>query len=713
MAMSKKTENLLKQARQEFAASEAGESDARNEAMEDIRLYEGEGIWDDQLRNSRLNDPKGARPCLTVSDLPPRVRQVTNDVRQNKPSIKVRPVADGADVDTAEIFNGIFRHIEQQSMADIAYETANFYQTVSGIGYFRMVVEESRLQPGEQDLYIRPIPNPFTVFMDPESLCPVGSTARFCFIVEDMLRREFEDVYGAKEEIIGWNEGDGEGLNELWGQGWMTEDTVRVAEWMRLEEQSTNKILTSGGEMSEAAYWELEGERPSIIGTRTDRKVVCMWRKIIGNRILKEVELPITFIPVIRVPGEMYVKSGKVVYKGLVRDSRDAVRMVSYTFSSYIESITVQTKTPYVGAAGQFEGFEDSWVNSNIENAPYLEYNPVSIDGTTALPAPRREPPPMASQGIIQGLVLAKQALKDVTGLGDASLGQKGNETSGKAIMARQKEGDVSTFHYSDNLSKAIRHLATIGLQWVPKVYAPRKVMRILGEDGEPQQIMLNESQPQAMRQVRYIDQQTGESKVRRIYNLGVGVYDVVTTVGPSFSTRREEAAFALSEIFKSAPALLQILGDLYMKNLDVPFSQEAAARLKAMLPPQVAQAANQSQDAEKIPPHVVAQMQQMMQQLQEGAALVQALQKENEQLQTEMKNKQGEIAAKFAAIQAGTKEETIKSLADINIAEINAESREKIAGLQAQVSKMQETMGLFIEAIKGTGASEPETPQE
>lgn len=710
--MNRKTENLLKQARQEFAASQAGESEARDEATEDIRIYEGEGIWDDQLRNSRINDPKGARPCLTVSDLGPRVRQVTNDVRQNKPGIKIRPVDSSADVETAEVLNGIFRHIEQVSMADIAYETANFYQVVSGTGYFRLVVEDSTDEPGEQELFIRPIPNPFTVFMDPESLCPVGSTARFCFVVEDMLRKEFDEVYGDREEATGWDEGDGEGLNELWGQGWMTEDTIRVAEWMRLEQQDTNKIITDDGEMSEEQYWEQE-ERAPVRATRTDRKIVCMWRKIIGNRILKEVELPITYIPVIRVPGEMFIKSGKPVYKGLVRDSRDSVRMVSYTFSSYIESITVQTKTPYVGAAGQFEGFEDDWVNSNIENAPYLQYNPISIDGTTALPAPRREPPPMASQGIIQGLVLAKQALKDVTGLGDASLGQKGNETSGRAILARQKEGDVSTFHYSDNLSKAIRYLGTIGLQWIPKVYGPRKVVRILGENGNAQMAYLDQEQTMASRQVPYIDEQAQLMKVRTIYNLGVGCYDVVTTVGPSFSTRREEAANALSEIFKSAPALIQILGDLYMKNLDVPFSQEASDRLKAMLPPQVAQIANQGQDQAKIPPQIVAQLQMMQQQLQEGAQIVQQLQAEKQELLQELHNKDGEVRAKLAGVQAGIDEEKIKSLANINIAEINAESREKIAGLQAQVSHMQEAMGMFIEAMKGADASESETPQE
>lgn len=706
--MSKKDENLLKTAREQFALAEAGDSEARNEAQEDLSIYEGSGIWDEQLKNSRINDPKGGRPCLTISDLPPRVRQITNDVRQNKPAIKIRPVDSGADVQTAEVLNGIFRHIEQQSMSDIAYETANLYQAIMGFGYFRLV---DGISPEEQqhELFIRPIPNPFAVFMDPASLCPVGSDARFCFIVEDIGRDEFDREYGSKDEVVGWNEDTG--LGELTDTGWFSEDTVRIAEWMSIEELSNNRIITETGEFGEEEYWE-QPDRAKIIETRTDRRVACMWRKIIGNRVLKEIELPITYLPVFRVPGEMYVKSGKTIYKGVVRDSRDAVRMVSYTFSSYIESISVQTKTPYIGAAGQFAGFEEQWAAANIENAAALEYNPISLDGTTALPAPRREPPPMASQGIIQGLVLSQQALKDVTGMGAASLGQKGNETSGKAILARQKEGDVSTYHYSDNLAKAIRHLGRVGLQWIPKVYSERRVARILGDDGTAKMVHLDPNQQQSVREVQYADEK-GYQKIRKIYNLGVGCYDVVTTVGPSFSTRRQEASEMLGNLFQSAPALIQLLGDIYLGDQDIPGADRMAKRLKAMLPPQAAAADNEGEDELDIPPQVVAQMEQMQQQLQEGAQIVEGLQAEKERLEGELASKQGEIEAKMHATNAGIEEEKIKSLANVTIAEMNNESREKIAGLQAQVNEMQETMKMFLAAINGAGAAQPETPEE
>jgi hypothetical protein len=711
MINSKKTEELLELAREQFSSSESADSMAREEAQEDLCIYEGEGIWDERLRSARTGDPKGARPCLTISDLPPRVRQVTNDVRQNKPSIKIRPVDSGADLDTAEIFNGIFRHIEQQSMADIAYETANFYQVVGGFGYFRLV-EGFSPEENQRELYIRPVPNPFAVYMDPLSLCPVASTARYCFIAEDMLKKEFEREYGDKDEVVGWNDGyDGD---DMLRQGWYTEETVRVAEWMNIEEVSKKYLRTEKGAlMSEDEYLEQpEDVRDRIIETKWDRHLRCVWRKITGNRILKEITLPISYIPVFRVPGEMYIKGGKTIYKGLVRDSRDAVRMVSYTFSSYIESISVQTKTPYIVAAGQLDGFEADWAASNIENAPALQYNPITIDGTNALPPPARQDPPMASQGIIQGLILAQQALKDVTGMGAASLGQKGNEVSGKAILARQKEGDVGSYHYADNLAKAIRHLGRVGLQWIPHVYNERKVIRIISEDSTTEMVDIDQDQAIAKREIESYDFATDSRKIKKIYNLGIGCYDVVTTVGPSFSTRREEATTMMSQMFQSNPQLVQLVGDIFLENQDMPGAQRMAKRLKAALPPQIAAVDDEKSD---IPPQVQMQMQQMQAQLQEGAQLMQQLQGENADLAKKLEDKAADIQAKVHDTDVRYQAAELKAQSDLAIAQLAADSKESIAHLQAQVDRMEAVLrqqaAMAAVAARGTGARSPETP--
>lgn len=664
---------LLELAREQYAEAVEGLSRTREEFEEDLRIFDGEGIWPEQLRRAREGDPKGARPCLNISDLAPRVHQVTNDFRQNRPAMKIRPVDDEADPETAKIFNGLARHVEQSSDADIAYETANFYQTVGGEGWFRMVEEYC---DGSRELAIRPVFNTCSVKPDPFAYDPVGATMRYCFLDEDVPRAVFEREHPGVE-AIGWD-GDDQ-------YGWVTEDTIRVCEWFHIETKSKNRIKTAQGEVSEDEYWttaQETGEKPQVMGTYEDKRTVVVWRKLVAGKVLKTVELPITWIPVFRMAGESYIKDGKPVMKGLVRDSRDSVRMVSYMFSTYVEATALQPKAPFVGAAGAFDGFEDQWAAANSDNAAYLEYNTVDVNGNPA-PPPQRSQPPLASQGIMQGLALAKDALKDTSGLGAASLGQKGNETSGKAILARQKEGDVSTFHLADNGAKAIKHCGRVFVQWAPKVYDESKVARIIGEDGSADKAYLDVDQPEAMRKIPQSD-----GSIRKIYNLGVGKYDVVASVGPSYTTKRVEQAEMMNQLFQSFPESFQVLGDIFMENQDGPGTDRMAKRLKAMLPPPAAQADEDEEQA--IPPQVQAQMQQLQAQLQEGKSIVEELMQENDQLKAKEQAKDAEIRAKIYAEDEATAREKIKAAAQIQVTEMNNETKELIAGLQHALSEAQ-----------------------
>lgn len=683
-----KNEKLLQLARDLFAEAEEAEAEIREQMREDILIFDGEGIWPERLRAAREGDPKGARPCLVVSDLGPRVHQVTNDFRQNRPAIKIRPVDDNADVDTAKVFNGLARHVEQQSDADIAYETANFYQTVGGLGYFRMTEE---MYEGKSELLIKPIANPMSVYMDPFAMDPVGCDARYCFITEDIPRKVFEREYPNVNLAEGWDDGDTQ-------NGWIREDAIRIAEWFNIEEKSANKIETEEGDLSEDEYWEKaqsDGVKPAFRSSKVEKRKVCVWRKLVGNKVLKEIELPICYIPVFRMAGETYISEDRRVFKGLVRDSRDAVRMVSYMFSTYVEATALQPKAPFIGAAGQFDGFEQQWAAANSENLAYLEYNNIDINGKDA-PPPQRSQPPLASQGIMQGLVLAQNALKDTSGMGAASLGQKGNETSGKAILARQREGDVSTFHLMDNAAKAIRQCGRVFVQWAPKVYNDITVARIIGEDGQADHAYIDPNQKQSIRKVPQPD-----GSIRNIYNLGVGRYDVISSVGPSFTTKRVEQAEMMNQLFQSFPDSFKVLGDIFMENQDGPGTDRMAKRLKAMLPPEVAKADDEEQSP--IPPELQAQMQQMQAQLQEGGQIVQELAQENEQLKMQLKSKEGDTRAKIYAANENTERAKIEAVKDIQIAEMNNESRELIAGLQHQLSEQQQQfqqLQTFVQSV-------------
>lgn len=685
---------LLELAREQYAEACEGLSQSREEFEEDVRIFDGQGIWPERLRAAREGDPKGARPCLTISDLAPRVHQVTNDFRQNTPAMKIRPVDDWADPETAKVFNGLARHCEQQSDADIAYETANFYQTVGGEGWFRMVEERCE---GSNELAIRPIFNTCAVKPDPFALDPVASTMRYCFIEENVPRAVFEREFPGVDPVS-WEGED--------PYNWVTDETVKVAEWMNIETSQKNRIKTLAGEVSEDEYWasaKNTGEKAEVMSTYVEKNTRVVWRKIIAGKILKTVELPITWIPVFRMAGETYVKDGRPIMKGLVRDSRDSVRMVSYMFSTYVEATALQPKAPFVGAAGAFDGFESEWAGANSDNLAYLEYNTVDINGNPA-PPPQRSQPPLASQGIMQGLMLAKDALKDTSGLGAASLGQKGNETSGKAILARQKEGDISTFHLPDNAAKAIRHCGRVFVQWAPKVYDEPTVARIIGEDGSADKAYLDPDQDESMRKVQQPD-----GSIRRIYNLNVGKYDVVASVGPSYTTKRVEQAEMMNQLFQSFPAAFQVLGDIFMENQDGPGTDRMAKRLKAMLPPQAAQA-DGDDDQQAIPPQVQAQMQQLQQQLQEGRSIVTELMQENDQLKAEKAAKDSETQAKIYATNADLQKTQMQVRGQLAVASMNNETKAAIAGLQQMAQQMQMQMQrqqYVIDTLLGLGQQE------
>ena len=178
-------EDLVVEIKEFFDLVATNDSENREGWLDDIKFYSGQQ-WPDQLKRMRESDPNGPRPCLTINKLPLHVRQITNDVRQNKPAIKVHPVDDKGDVKMAEVLNGVIKHIEYQSDADIAYENANFYQVVAGVGYWQVITEVLDETTNQQDIFVKPVSNIFTVYYDPNCECPFGSDAERVLITSEM-----------------------------------------------------------------------------------------------------------------------------------------------------------------------------------------------------------------------------------------------------------------------------------------------------------------------------------------------------------------------------------------------------------------------------------------------------------------------------------------------------------------------------------------------
>jgi len=588
----KDSANVLATARHRMTMAVAAYSESREDELDDLRFAAGspDNNWQwpaDVLatRGSVQGQTINARPCLTINKLPQHVKQVTNDQRQNRPSGKVIPADDNADIEVAEIFDGIVRHIEYISDADVAYDTACENQVTYGEGYIRLLTEYCDDDTFNQDIKIGRIRNSFSVYMDPTIQDPCGADAEWCFITEDLLRDEYERQFPDAQPLSSLEQ---QGVGDQSLSQWINEDVVRIAEYFYAEyEKATLHLypnnITVFADSPDAKQMKMMGVKP--IKTRLVDRRKIKWCRINGYEILEEREWAGKWIPVIRVIGNEFEVDGRVFISGIIRNAKDAQRMYNYWVSQEAEMLALAPKAPFIGYGGQFEGYESQWKTANTTNWPYLEVNPDVTDGQgSVLPLPARAQPPMASSGLLQAKAGASDDIKSTTGQYDSSLGATSNERSGKAILAREKQGDTGTYHYVDNLARAIRYCTRQIVDLIPKIYDTQRIARIIGVDGEANSAKID---PMQQEPVRKIVDQMG-TVIEKVYNPGVGKYDVCVTTGPSYMTKRQEAMDAMSQILQGNPQLWAVAGDLFIKNMDWPGAQEMAKRFEKTIDPKL-----------------------------------------------------------------------------------------------------------------------------
>jgi hypothetical protein len=636
-------------------------SDSRQDELEDLRFFAGspdnQFQWPQDVlatRGSVQGQTLNARPCLTINKLPQHVRQVTNDQRQNRPSGKVIPADDKADIEVAEIFDGIVRHIEYISDADVAYDTACENQVTFGEGYIRILTEYCDQDTFDQDIKIGRIRNSFSVYMDPLIQDPCGADAKWCFITDDIRKDEYEQMFP-----------DATPVSTLMSQGvgdpnlsqWIMEDTIRIAEYFFVDTKRKTLNLYPGGMTAfEGTREDKEMKTMGIqpIRSRESDQRVIKWIKTNGYEILDEREWPGKWIPVVRIVGNEFEVEGQVIVSGLVRNAKDAQRMYNYWASQEAEMLALAPKAPFIGYGGQFEGYEHQWKTANTQNWPYLEVNPDVTDGNgSVLPLPQRAMPPMVQQGLIAAKMGASDDIKATTGQYDPSLGATSNERSGRAILARQQQSNTGTYHFVDNLARGVRHITRQIIDLIPKIYDTERIARIIGLDGEPDMVPINPMQPEPVRKI--VDE--AGNVIQKIYNPSVGKYDVKVTTGPSYMTKRQEAMDAMSQILQGNPQLWAVAGDLFVKNMDWPGAQEMADRLRKTIDPKLLedqddpalQAANQ-------------QMEQMQQQIQQLTTMLQQVGQSMEAQELRIKEYDAETK-RISAVSSGMSPEQVQEV--------------------------------------------------
>lgn len=569
-----KPDAIITLAKERFKKSTDFESDDRSLAIDDLKFINGEQ-WPDKVKKERERD---GRPSLTENRLPTFIDQVVGDQRQNRPRIKVRPVDSKADVAVASVFTGLIRNIENTSQAESIRDHA-FEQAVSaGWGYYGLMTRYCDEMSFDQEIYHRHIPNQFSVYDDPNAKLPDKSDRKWLIVTDTITKAEFENLY-PKAVSDGFDQGAGD-------IEWFGEGTVRIGEYWYTEPKKVKISLLSNGEVvtsEDSAQWvggqDVNGQPITVVKERTteiNKVYSCIMS---GHEVLDGPnEWPGKYIPFVYVGGKELNIEGKHVRRGLVRWAKDSQRMHNYWLTTTTEIIALQPKAPWLVTPEQIEGHEGKWAQANTSNLAYLVYN--NIPGQAP---PQRTALNILPQGAFTMMQHTVDGMKATMGIYDASLGNQGNETSGKAIIARQRESDVATFAFIDNLSRAISFEGRMMVDLIPKIYDTDKIVRIINPDDSEKFVIVN--RPLAGDEIKTYgaDKKAQEGT---IYDLKVGKYDVVVESGPSYSTQRAEAAENLVSVIQAAPNLMQIAGDLLFKNLDWPGASEVATRLKKTLPP-------------------------------------------------------------------------------------------------------------------------------
>jgi hypothetical protein len=688
-------DEFIRTALRRFHLARDAERDIRDKALDDLRFFQGDQ-WPASIVAERNAD---GRPCLTINRLPELASQPLNQQRQGRPQIQVNPRGGGATLDTAHIIQGLTRHIEVASQAEAAYDWAFQYAVICGFGYFQYATEwadEADEQSWDLEIRVKPVLNPFAVYFDPSCQDRLYRDAKWAFVVEDLLPEDYKAKYkGSQMASLSEFRSIGDGEKE-----WFRDGMIRVAQYWTVEFDTHTLVQLADGrtipendldKYPDATIAQRNGE-PLLREVRIPkvRSAVINAREILTGS--KEQApfgklFPGKRIPIIPVLGEELIVDGKRTLSGIVRYAQDAQRQYNYMRTALTEQIGLSPKAPYIAAIGQIEGFEEIWNNANRKNYSVLPYNAKDVNGTL-LPAPQRNfgEPPIAA--IAAAVAQADQDLKSTTRIHEPMIGTMGPEQSGRAIIARQNQGNLATFAYVDNLSQSIMRLGEDLVAIMPAVYdRPGRVVRIVKPDQTHETVTLNqpfEKNP---------EKQPG---VMEFYDLTTGTYDITISVGPGYESKRQEFVASVLDLVRAAPQIAQLVMDLVVRHMDWPGATEIADRLKKALPPGL-QEEGDAAGPGQVPPAFAAQMEQLMEQ---HAALVKQLNEATSVI--ESRRMEMESRERIAEVQARTQ---------LLVAELKNQSAESQTLLRESLARIDQRLDQLSgnQPIQGSNSQQPQ----
>jgi hypothetical protein len=652
----------IQEARERYERAVDADQPNREEAAKDLRFRALEGQWDERIKAQREAEK---RPCFVYDRTGQIVRQIVGDIRLNPPGIVVRPQDNNADPDLAKGLTGLIRNIEALSMADAHYIMAADNAVTCGMGFLRVRYDYVDDSGFDMDFRIEAIPSPFGAVCDPGAVLPCREDAEYWF-TDELFTLEAFKARWPKASTDGWDAK----LLATWRDG----DFVRVAEYWRKVPMKRHLVFLADGRTIDVTDME-DAEIALIVqaagGYRRERKVdshkVCMALMNGVEQLEKSYDWPGRYIPIAPVFGEEIHLGDRVVRRGVIRTARDAQIRYNVQATAMTEFIAMAPKAKWIGSAKNFAGYEQVWDTAHLNNFARLPFvpDPANPQG------PQRIQPDSPPAGLLSEIQAAAQDIEATTGVYRENLGKETNAISGKAILSRQREGDVGTFLYADNLARAVQHIGRILVDAMPRVYDTERTVRALGEDGSTEFLVLNQRVTDAMGNVKLLN------------DISAGRYDVVASSGPSFSTRREEARESMLAYVQADPSVAPVVGDLFAKYQDWPGAEEIAERLHKRA---VAMGIAEPKEGEEPPPPPQPDPNMMLAQAEMAKAQAQMV-----KAQAEAQQSQAEAQVRLAQLQIeAAKLDLERQKLGLNAADTQSKIAERAAYVAQDAAKLR-----------------------
>lgn len=690
-------------AEQTFSESEDFFTNVKKAMQEDNSFSHGVGQWTDAIRISR-ETPDNARPCLTINKIDPNVRRIVNEAKQQKLTGKVKPVDDSGDIDTALVFEGLIRAVEKDSKARWVYMWAYEWAVRAGLGYYRIDDEYEHEKSFNIWPKISRIRNPLSVCWDKTSVELDGSDAKRVIIYDELDQRSITqelDGYGKKNK----DKSD----EKIWGS---KEKKVMELFWIDYTDDEVFQLLDNSvilaSEIDAQALHLLKKTEGVVKKSRKIKLPQSKWAYLVDGEVCDKEDINSRYIPVIRMIGREAFIEGKVDFRGITRNSMDSQRMYNVMSSLLVEKVGLAPRAPYIGAAGQFEGYEQKWASANVKNYSNLEYNPKSIGGVL-VPPPQRADQSSGDPTIERYMNIAGEDIKNTSSIFDSYLGAQDNASSGVAIKARSAQSGVNSYDFLDNAVLAIEHGERILVDKFPRILTGPQAVRILGDDYKEKIVKLNQE---------FVDEKTGKKKT---IDLSRGRFDVELDVGTGDLTRREKAVETLSQVMQGNREAAALLMDVLVSNMDIKDADKIAKRFRVLLPPEVIAAEEDKEKdnpeldalqnhAEKIIGEMKAQMEELNAKYQELAQ-----QEHNKQEEIRLKEKELDLKQQEVDIKRNESEVKMQAAGDADTSmQMLQTTLQGIQESKQEVANLHEQMELVVQTLeKMQGMQRPLANQE